>query len=228
MRARAIDVETTGMAVPGSRVVEIGWFDFVIGQPINSAVPAKSVIVNPGVPIPPTAMAIHHITDEDCANGIAIDRALAMATDGCDLLIAHNVAFEKFFINTDLPWVCTYKTGMRLYGDAPEHSNQFFRYALCPDLPIEHAMPPHRAGPDAYVTAHIFQEFSKHISVDQMIDLSLLPVLQYRCRFGEKHNGKTWEEIAEIDPGFLQWILRAEHFPEDITYTASYWLRRAG
>ena len=38
-----------------------------------------------------------------------------------------------------------------------------------------------------------------------------------------KYRGKSFEEVAKIDSGYLQWIIWAD-FTEDIKYTCKVWL----
>ena len=55
------DLETTGTSITNDRIVEICLLKvFPDGRE-----QAKTYRVNPGMPIPPAATAVHHITDED-------------------------------------------------------------------------------------------------------------------------------------------------------------------
>jgi len=40
-----------------------------------------------------------------------------------------------------------------------------------------------------------------------------------------KYRGKSFEEVAKIDPGYLSWIIGAD-FTEDIKYTCKVWLNQ--
>ena len=64
------DLETTGNAPPAHAVIEIGWQDVALGQDGRWDLQGEggSILVNPGRPIPPITMAIHHIRDEDVAD----------------------------------------------------------------------------------------------------------------------------------------------------------------
>jgi len=55
------DLETTGINVGYDRIVEI----CILKVNIDGTSEIKSTLVNPTIPIPPEATAIHHITDED-------------------------------------------------------------------------------------------------------------------------------------------------------------------
>jgi len=54
-----IDLETTGLRVGVDRIVEFGAIRFEPGSPERE----RTLVVDPGVPIPPAATAVHGITD---------------------------------------------------------------------------------------------------------------------------------------------------------------------
>lgn len=68
-RIRVIDLETTGSRPPAHDVCEIGWQDVVLEDDGRWLVTKErgAILVNPGRPIPPVTMAIHHIIDQDVA-----------------------------------------------------------------------------------------------------------------------------------------------------------------
>jgi exodeoxyribonuclease X len=144
-------------------------------------------------------------------------------------LVAHNSAFEQQFITptiTDaLPWICTYKVALRIWPDAPRHTNQVLRYWLGLKLPAEHAMPPHRAGPDAWVTANLLAAMMPLASVEDMIAWTLEPKLMPNIPFG-KHRGMAWSEAPQ---DYLNWMVRQTDMDQDAIWNAKRELaRRAG
>lgn len=78
------DLETTGIDVTKDRIVEISLIKVLpSGEEIE-----KTRRINPGIPIPAEATAVHHISDEDVANEPMfkqIARSLANELTGCDL-----------------------------------------------------------------------------------------------------------------------------------------------
>jgi exodeoxyribonuclease X len=146
--------------------------------------------------------------------------------DKPDAFVAHNAKFEReFFAGAGIPWICTRKVGMRLWPDAPNHQNQTFRYFLGidDDLTFDNAaaMPPHRAGPDAYVTAHIFARAWADATIEEMIDWTNKPsLLPGVMNFG-KHKGVLW---SACDRGYLQWIANQPDMDEDKKFTAKHYL----
>lgn len=233
MIVRIIDVETTGVPseTESHALVEVGYTDvtrvgdeWVVGA-------TTSHLVNPGRPIPPESSAVHHITDAMVRDAISPDQAcLLMASGDVDAYVAHQLDFEKqFFGGGSKPMVCTYKAALRIFSDSPVHSNQGLRYFLKMDdeagFEPERAMPPHRAGPDSYVTAWLATKIFESTDFDALVRWSKGPALLIKC-WMRKHRGKTWEEIARTDKGYLQWILRDVHDDRDVRATAKYWLNK--
>ncbi|MCD7969056.1 MAG: 3'-5' exonuclease [Alistipes sp.] len=79
-----LDLETTGVDPAKDRIVEISMVKvFPDGKR-----EVKTRRLNPGIPIPPQATAVHKITDEDvkdCPGFKEIARSLASYIEGCDL-----------------------------------------------------------------------------------------------------------------------------------------------
>lgn len=78
------DLETTGLNIVTDRIVEISY----LKVEVNGNQSGKTILVNPTVPIPPEATAIHGITDEDVKNAppfSSVARNLAREIEGCDL-----------------------------------------------------------------------------------------------------------------------------------------------
>ena len=79
-----LDLETTGKKVQTDRIVEISLLK-LLPDGTNQI---KTRRLNPGIPIPAEATAIHGITDADVANENSfrqIARSLATYLEGCDL-----------------------------------------------------------------------------------------------------------------------------------------------
>ena len=119
-----------------------------------------AILTHPGRAIPPVTMAVHHIIDADVAGAPPFrDAAPAILRGDFVALAAHRASFEQRWCTPELtgglPWICTWKCALRLWPDAPSFSNQVLRYWRMPaGLDRDLGLPVHRAGPDAYVTAH--------------------------------------------------------------------------
>lgn len=206
---RVIDLETTGDSFANGGVVEIGWQDLVPDAggtwALHGAPGAR--LVNPGCAISAVTSAVHHIVDEDVVGAPAWDDlAPAILQAGPPVaLAAHRAAFEKRWCLPRLTgrarWICTYKCALRLWPNAPTHSNQGLRYWRRPaGLDRGTGLPAHRAGPDAYVTAHHLRDMLALASVSQLLAWSDQPALLVRVPAGALR-GRRWDELddAQLD-----------------------------
>lgn len=237
MKIRVIDLETTGFEPPEHAPCEVGFVDLdsystdLAGEPSYWAVSQpRSWLCHPGRSIPPEASAIHHIIDSDVELEERWSVAMPAHDETIDIYCAHNAKFEQVFITPEMiggrPWICTYKCALRLWPDAPSHSNQALRYWLGLWFGINRAYADnaHRAGPDAYVTAHILLRMleTPGVTIQQLLEWSEKPALLVKCHIGG-WRGTRWEDID--DPSFLDWILRRD-FDENMMFTARHHLNR--
>jgi exodeoxyribonuclease X len=227
---RVVDIETTGLAPP-AEIIEIGRVDVLIeGETVRIEKP-KARLYRPLNGIPPETKAVHHITEADfeADTPVCTEERLHLAIwsgQKPDALVAHNCEFEELFIppsvTKDLPWICTQKVALRVWPDAPRHSNQVLRYWRGLTLDRTLAMPPHRAGPDAWVTAHLLAELAKTTTMEQMIDWSPKPKQLPTIPFG-KHRGSKW---ADAPTDYLQWMVRQREMDSDALACANEELAR--
>lgn len=221
---KIIDTESTGLDPVTDRIVEIGWCDLLDGEIYGP----NSMLVDPGRSIPPEASAIHHLTDEDVAGAPFLSEVASMLVEDADaILVAQNNRFDEAFLRPvigERTWIDTYRCAIRLYPNAPKHTNQVLRYLLKPEgLVKQLADPSHRAGPDTYVTAHILREMLKLAPVAQLIQWSSEPALLSKVGFGE-HFGKPY---ADVPPKYLRWMLTTD-MDEDRKFTARHHLQLCG
>lgn len=216
-RIRVFDFETNGTDPETSSICEYGYSDFdlaagTVGEPVGRLCRVDVM--------PPDVRAVHHISIEDTQEFDPFD-ADELSCDSLDAYAAHNSEFELGFYTPPLPTICTYKAALRLWPHAPAHKNGVLFYWLLdggliePDLEL--TQPSHRAGPDAYVTAHILKAlFATGTSGADMVRWSKEPPLLPTCPIG-KQRGEAW---ADIDGGFLQWMLRQDGMEEDLKWNA--------
>lgn len=230
-RLRVIDYETTG--VPEEAMAEVIELAYVDVDPKALVVTGTwQSLAKPVGLIPPQVKAVHHLLEEDLDEAPAIDELWPRLFQGCgahDILVAHNASFEQHFHDGGgRGWIDTYKCALVLWPEAPSHSNQVLRYWLDLDrssgFDRAMAMPPHRALPDAYVTAHILIRLLQESTVEEMVGISSRPALLRRIGFG-KHKGLLFSEAPS---DYLRWIVDKAEFDVDVTATARFWLERAG
>lgn len=224
---RVVDLETTGLPDDeGSEIVEVGFVDVLLDN--LAIVKQWSTLVKPVRAITPKTMAVHHITNDEVASAPSFGQIIPEVSKGLsehDLFCAHNAKFERHFLDMFRHrWVCTHKSAMSLWPNFESHSNQACRYELGLVLDKALAEPPHRALPDAYVTANILIECLKQRPALDLVMITDSPVLLRTIGFG-KHRGKTFEELAHTERGYLQWM-SGQDFDEDVKHTVKHWLGR--
>jgi exodeoxyribonuclease X len=229
------DLETTGP--PEHAPVEIGRCDLLAGSLDPFGHPASwgeitlpiSALINPGRPIPAEASAVHHLVDENVMNAPRWGEISKFARIGerVRAFAAHSAKTERQWLTPELvgasPWICTWKCALRAWPEAPGHGNQVLRYWLKPEgLHRALAAPAHRAGPDAYVTAHLLRELLRLYPLERLIAWSEEPAVLVRVPFGKATRGMRW---TEVEDDFLLWVLDRD-FSEDILHTARVELDR--
>ena len=104
MNYLALDFETTGLDCTIGRVVEVGAIRFSLGREGFFEDASMACLVDPGMPIPARASAIHGISDDDVAGapsfGEVAPSLLAMAEGA--VIVAHNVRFDLSFLDAEL------------------------------------------------------------------------------------------------------------------------------
>ncbi len=205
MLIRCIDFECTGVPSEDDAhaICEIGFTDILDGAVSGQTF---AMLVDPGRQMPCEAQAVHHISDADLVGAMTATDGLEMLTRGPpDCFAAHHADYEMaFFQGGGVPWIDTWKVALRLWPDAPSHSQQVLRYHLGLDCDRDRASPPHRAGPDSYVCAMLMQRILQdgRASIEDMVRWSAGAPLLYRVTFG-KHKGMLWDDLPT---DYLWWI----------------------
>ncbi len=98
----SLDVETTGLSRADDRMIEISAARFENGLMKDTF----STLINPGIPISPSASAVNGLTDADVADAPDEASAVTMfmdfigqnAAEGSVPLVAHNASFDRAFL----------------------------------------------------------------------------------------------------------------------------------
>jgi DNA polymerase III subunit epsilon len=204
LRAIYYDLETTGVQTQKDRVVEIAAYDVVKDKEFV-------FLVNPGIPIPKEAEAVHGISDQMVENAPYFGEVVREFIEFCEgdcVLVAHNndrfdwlvlqaeckrhdIELPEFKILDTLKWVRRYRP------DLPKHSLQFLRASLG----IE-ANQAHRALDDVKILHEIFTFFIGDLSWETVYSLMLKGKYPEKMPFG-KYQGRP---LGDVPKEYIIWL----------------------
>ena len=238
-----LDTETTGTAEQ-DRIIQLGYI--VLG---NKNIEVHNEFNSTEVPISFGAMETHGITPEmlegkpQCVETSAYKRLLELNTPE-NYLIIHNAPFdiamlEKEGFSTQMKVIDTLRVAKHIFADEEAHRLQYFRYKMelykqeqqeADALGI--VVKAHDAIGDVLVLKLFLTKLREAVSaaypdanpVEKMVELTKTPILIKTFRFG-KHKGKTLEEVAREDAGYLRWMLdNMKNLDEDMRYSINHYL----
>lgn len=233
-----LDTETTG-ASEQDRVIQLGYM--VLGA---KEVEVHNEFCSSEIPISYGAMEVHGITPDmienkpACTDTAAYQRLLELNTPQ-NYLIIHNAPFdigmlEKEGFSVNMKVIDTLRVAKHIFEDEEAHRLQYFRYKMgiyqeeqkeADALGIE--VKAHDAIGDVLVLKLFLTKLRETIQelfpnenpVEKMVDLTNTPILIKTFRFG-KYKGKTLEEVAQSDAGYLRWMLSSmENLDDDLRYS---------
>lgn len=199
-----VDIETLGYE-PDKALIELGWHSVEAqgGAFELGAMSGSELFGMGGQVMCPSNQAVHHIDPAELEGlpPFVMDEWRGAPLNDVTHVVAHNSAFEEKWLDFGLPWICTYKCALHAWPKAPSHSNQGLKYFLgIPDAPELH--PPHRALPDAKVTAQILSKLLELYTPEQLVEWTKQPRPIFTLPFG-KHKGTL---IAEAPSDYLEWV----------------------
>jgi DNA polymerase-3 subunit epsilon len=228
-----LDLETTGTDTQTARIVEIG----ILKALPNGRQLRRNHRVNPGIPIPPEATAIHGITDADVANEPRFEQLAA------DL--------RSFFDGADLCGFNLKRFDLRVlyveFSRAGQNLSMEGRAILDP-MEIFHAREPrnlsaavrfycnrehegaHAADADVLATADVLDAMlgrytdlprtviglDQHLKNPNAVDSAgnfIRIEDEIRFAFG-KYRGQSLDAVARAKPDYLQWMLTQDFFDD--------------
>jgi len=226
-----VDTETTGLNPPADKVVAVAG---VWTRPGTGAFRQESFLVDPGMPIPPEASAVHHLTDRHVAGAPTLAEVLPVfQKDDFDVYVAHNAAFDFSFLPANgRPVLCTLRLARKLWPRLPKYSNQYLRYALPLEVPEAEGLAAHEALADTLVTSRLLLKelawLEEHPqrgldSLEALLAWVQAPNLLETCQFGSKHRGVPW---AKVPKDYLQWMKReVKDMDPDLRHTVDHYLQ---
>lgn len=235
-----LDTETTG-AGENDRVIQLGYIVLDPGKPTET----HNELCSSDVPMSIGAMEVHNITPDmiegkpSCSEMGAYKRLLELNTPD-NYMIIHNAPFdigmlEKEGFSLNMKLIDTLRVSKHVFPDSDYHRLQYFRYSLelykeeaaeAANLGIE--LKAHDALGDVLflklllskVREAVQEKFPGENAVEKMVALTQEPVFITKpMRFG-KHKGKTIQELAHEDAGYLRWMMEnMQNLDEDTRYT---------
>ena len=219
--------------------------DFVCQLAYKTDTETFNELYKPSIPIPPEASAITHITNKMVADKKAFKesenykKVKTLFENPDSVVVAHNAKFDLAIIAKEdiFPsnFICTLRVARFLDKEnvIPQYKLQYLRYYL--DIEIEASA--HDALGDVLVLEKLYERLLSKImkedncdedkAIEKMIEISSKPSLMSMFNF-RKYNGKTVQEVANIDRGYLEWMLaqkeQNEDNEEDWIYTLKYYL----
>jgi len=223
---RVVDVETSGLDPKVDRVVEVAVADLFVSSDKGKFERGEtwSSLVNPGIPIPPEASAVHDIVDEMVKDAPTMQGLLPRIKSGPDYYCAHNSRYDSQFIDTDKVWLDTYRIALWLWPQAPNHKNSTLRYWLkIPSVDLAPIGRAHGAAFDVSVTTQILIcIIQAGVTIQQMVEVSTRPAILPRLGFG-MHAMKL---VTDVPSSYLSWVLDNITDNEDVRHTAFTELQR--
>ena len=198
-------------------------------------------LVRPSRKVKPSAMAIHHITNEMLQDALPIQEAptfqlLQKLNTKESSLVLHNAPFiEKMLLKASFIFegsvIDTKKVVSRFIPECEQAELQFLRYELqlykreqeeAQKLGI--TLFPHNALSDALHIKLLHHYLQEEFTEEQLFNDTNEPTLINRLPFG-KYRNRHIEDIARKDPAYLQWILHdLIDIDEDLRYSIEYYL----
>lgn len=227
------DLETTGINITKDRIVEIS---FLKVHP-NGKEEVKSRRINPEMPIPKEATAIHGITDEDvkdCPTFRQIAKSLADQLEGCDLAGFNSSRFDvpllaEEFLRADVDFDMSKRkfVDVQIIFHKKEQRTLEAAYKFYCEKELENA---HSAKADTIATYEVLKAqldrysdlandieklSSEYSSFNNNVDFAGRIVLNEKgvevFNFG-KHKGKSVAEVFKNEPTYYSWMMDGD-FP---------------
>lgn len=214
-----LDCETTGLDLEQDRVIEVGLMVFTINQELE----VYETLTHPGIPIPESSIAIHHITEEMVADKPTLEREIPklLKMIGSYPIVGHGIKFD-----VDLLIKACERAGIphqlgknrlidtlrmaRMYGECPVNSlKQLGKHF---NIEVEGN---HRAMADVLINVGIFKYLLRQYkSMQQLYSALDKPVLMKMMPLGQ-HKGRL---IKDLPLQYLQWAARKD-FDQDLLFS---------
>lgn len=228
------DLETTGTNTISDRIVEISMIKIMP----NGEEQERTIRINPEMPIPPEATAVHHITDEDVANCRTfkmIAKDLATTFTGCDIAGFNSNKFDipmlaQEFARAGVSFDFTRPRfiDVQTIFHKKEQRTLVAAYKFYCNKDLTEA---HSASADTRATYEVLkaqldryddlpndmEALSEYSSQNRNVDLAGRIIYNDERKevinFG-KHKGRFVEDVLRTDLGYYDWMMKGD-FPQN-------------
>ncbi len=228
------DLETTGINITNDRIVELSYIKVM---PDGSEI-RKTVRVNPGMHIPESATAIHHITDDDVKDKPLfkqVAKQLANDFEGCDFAGFNSNRFDiPLLVEEFLRAGVNFDISKRKFIDIQtifhkmEQRTLTAAYKFYCNKDLDNA---HSANADTEATYEVLQAqldrypslendvdfLAKYSAQNRNVDLAGRIILNDNnvevFNFG-KYKGQPVVDVLKKDCGYFGWIMQGD-FPQN-------------
>jgi DNA polymerase-3 subunit epsilon len=234
-RGLVLDTETTGRSAQ-DKIIELGMVLFLYDGTTGEILGVEETfngLEDPGVPIPPEATAVNHITDDMVKGQRLDDAAVEALANKADLVIAHNSAFDRGFMTRrfpffdNLPWACSLSE-VKWEADFGSSSGKLEFLAMRAGFFYEG----HRAYIDCLACLEVLKKerWPNHEKspFQQMLETSRKPSFAvyainspYESKDNLKANGYRWDD-GSSGAGKSWWkLVSQEQFQPELEWLAS-------
>lgn len=228
------DLETTGTNITADRIVEIS----VIKVMPDGKEIERTRRINPGIPIPAEATAVHHISDADvadCPSFRQIAKSLVEMFEGSDIAGFNSNRFDVPMLDEELrragikfDFSRSRFVDVQTIFHKKEQRTLSAAYRFYCDKDLEAA---HSANADTRATYEVLMAqldryndlpndiecLSEFSSQNRNVDLIGRLIRDEKGKilinFG-KYKGKEAAEVLKRDPGYYSWVLQGD-FPQN-------------
>ncbi len=225
------DIESTGLNVASDRIVELS----MVKVYPNGDTETKTRKINPTIPIPAEATAIHGIKDEDVKDEptfAKIAKSLAQWMEGCDIAGYNSTKFdipmlnEEFLrVNINFDFRKRKSVDVQNIFHKMEQRTLSAAYKFYCHKDLENA---HSAEADTMATYEILKAQLDKYEGTLQNDMGFLADFSTKSRFVDyagrivlnekdipvfnfgKHKGRPVKEVLEFEPSYYAWMMNGD------------------
>lgn len=236
-----VDVETTGLDPATDRIIQLALVPFEFGADgrIYGVDDCVTFLEDPGIPIPPEVTELTGIGPDDVAGRRIEDERVNGLLEGADLVIAHNAAFDRRFLERRLPafrlhaWACSLADVPWTREGFQSAKLEWLAYKMCGMF-----YEAHRADSDCYMAVHLLAQTlpSGRRVMEYLLEAASRPTVRvwatgapFESKELLKRRRYSWSDGADGRPKAWWRDLREEEVDAEAAWLASavYGARKA-